>query len=139
MSSQSVDIRKFTSTPKPISGEPMIINGYESCLKACGLDPVLFVKDDDYQGCWAALLPDQTVIRGDFGSCSVCDEIDSLLDYRRNSLTLDEARSIIDCATIVPLAEFVIPQQFDYISAETRGAIAQKALELGWLNAPQNP
>lgn len=55
--------------------------GYCEALEAAGAKVKEYWETGDWQGTWFALLDDNTVVVGSYGSCSGCDAFQAEFDY----------------------------------------------------------
>lgn len=62
---------------------------YSDVLKVAGYEIKAFKEGGMYQGIWAAIIKDDKglgIMSGDFGSCSVCDPLESALGWEDTTL-----------------------------------------------------
>ena len=78
--------------------EKIIDPTYQKLVKQFYGELENFVREDNYEGEWAALLKDGRVVVGSYGSCSGCDAIQAYEkyddDFLQSYITFEEAQNI---------------------------------------------
>ena len=116
--------------------------GYETVLKKAGYDVIAFESFGSYCGEWAAILKTGEVILGPFGSCSVCDQLESYLRYSRKpeDMTEDECKKFCEDAGYQVSKDYkgiLIKDKWDSNSSQRSMWISNKLIELGFMvNGP---
>lgn len=64
--------------------------GYQSALEACGVTVKEFKEFGSYQGTWLAILSDNRIVEGSYGSCSGCDAFQAEFDWGSDEIVKQE-------------------------------------------------